>query len=90
MIIHNYRQELYSSGNELFFAALYLLFFSEGPNFGGYGLFRSVVIVCAPVMFFKVSNVLVPKYLNSLLYSIVWVELITTPTAFISFYFFFQ
>ena len=41
-------------GNELFFAALYLLYFSEGPNFGGYSLFRSVVIVCAPVMVLKV------------------------------------
>lgn len=41
------------AGNELFFAALYLLYFSEGPNFGGYSLFRSVVIVCAPVMVLK-------------------------------------
>jgi len=41
------------AGNELFFAALYLLYFSEGPNFGGYGFFRSVVICCAPVMVLK-------------------------------------
>ena len=45
----------YSSGNELFFAALYLLRFSEGPLFGGYSLFRAVVLVCAPVMVLKVG-----------------------------------
>lgn len=51
---HN-RTVLFSmcAGNELFFAALYLLRFTEGPSFGDYGLFRSTVIVCAPVMVIK-------------------------------------
>eukprot|EP00116_Pleurobrachia_bachei_P009465 sb/3469727/ len=41
------------AGNELFFAALYLLRFSEGPDVGGYALFRSTALLCAPIMVIK-------------------------------------
>ena len=41
------------AGNELFFAFLYLLRFTEGPALGGFSVFRSVVLVSAPVMALK-------------------------------------
>jgi len=41
------------AGNELFFSALYLLAFSEGPAIAGYSLFRAASFVCAPVMVLK-------------------------------------
>jgi len=41
------------AGNELFFSALYLLNFTEGPMFSGMGLWRSMTYICAPVMALK-------------------------------------
>ncbi|XP_065584246.1 CDP-diacylglycerol--inositol 3-phosphatidyltransferase-like [Artemia franciscana] len=41
------------AGNELFYAMLYLLYFTEGPLVLGTGLFRILVIVCMPIAIFK-------------------------------------
>ncbi|KAK2701475.1 CDP-diacylglycerol--inositol 3-phosphatidyltransferase-like isoform X2 [Artemia franciscana] len=41
------------AGNELFYAMLYLLYFTEGPLVLGIGLFRILVIVCTPIAVFK-------------------------------------
>jgi len=37
------------AGNELFFAMLYLMNFTQGPIVGGFGLFYIIAVVCAPV-----------------------------------------
>lgn len=49
-------------GNEAFFAALYLMHFSEGPIVAGLGLFRLVCYVSAPVMAVKTIISLVHGY----------------------------
>jgi CDP-diacylglycerol--inositol 3-phosphatidyltransferase len=41
------------AGNEAFYAALYLLHFTEGPTVAGLGLFRAVCYVSAPVAIVK-------------------------------------
>lgn len=41
------------SGNELFYAALYLLYFTEGPILAGIGLYRLLMYLSAPVAIVK-------------------------------------
>lgn len=53
-IYYNSRTVLFwmCAGNEVFYAALYMLYFTEGPGlfFGwGPGLFRVLVVLCTPV-----------------------------------------
>ncbi|XP_072381586.1 CDP-diacylglycerol--inositol 3-phosphatidyltransferase [Diabrotica undecimpunctata] len=41
------------AGNEAFYAALYLLHFSEGPIIAGLGLWRIIIFLSAPICFIK-------------------------------------
>lgn len=50
------------AGNEAFYAALYLLYFTEGPTFIGMSLFRLVMYLSAPIAIVKTAISLLHGY----------------------------
>ncbi|XP_012287986.1 CDP-diacylglycerol--inositol 3-phosphatidyltransferase [Orussus abietinus] len=54
-VYYTNRQVLFimCAGNEAFYAALYLLHFTEGPILVGISLFRAVLLLSAPIAFIK-------------------------------------
>lgn len=50
------------AGNEAFYAALYLLYFTEGPTFIGMSLFRLVMYLSAPIAIIKTAISLLHGY----------------------------
>ena len=54
------------AGNELFYASLYLLYFTSGPIFLGLSLLKALAVICAPIAFAKSAISLVHLYAASL------------------------
>lgn len=62
------------AGNEAFYAALYLLHFTEGPMLAGIGLFRLVAYLVAPIAFVKSAISLLQGYVACINLSIIDVK----------------
>ncbi|XP_015119685.1 CDP-diacylglycerol--inositol 3-phosphatidyltransferase isoform X1 [Diachasma alloeum] len=54
------------AGNEAFYAALYLLHFTEGPTLLGMSLFRAVMYISAPIAIVKTAISVIHGYVASL------------------------
>ncbi|OAD61289.1 CDP-diacylglycerol--inositol 3-phosphatidyltransferase, partial [Eufriesea mexicana] len=59
------------AGNEAFYAALYLLYFTEGPIFLGISLLRLVMYLSAPIAFIKSGISLLHGYISCINLSII-------------------
>ena len=59
------------AGNEAFYAALYLLYFTEGPIVAGISLFRFIMYVSAPIAFLKAGISLLHGYVSCINLSII-------------------
>ncbi|XP_003402784.1 CDP-diacylglycerol--inositol 3-phosphatidyltransferase [Bombus terrestris] len=59
------------AGNEAYYAALYLLYFTEGPTFLGISLFRLVMYLSAPIAFLKTCISLLHGYVACINLSII-------------------
>ncbi|XP_063979868.1 CDP-diacylglycerol--inositol 3-phosphatidyltransferase [Diachasmimorpha longicaudata] len=62
------------AGNEAFYAALYLLHFTEGPTLLGMSLFRAVMYISAPIAIIKTAISVIHGYVASLNLSIIDVK----------------
>lgn len=62
------------AGNEAFYAALYLLHFTEGPILAGIGLFRLIAYLAAPIAFVKSAIALLQGYVACINLSIIDVK----------------
>lgn len=58
-------------GNEAFYAALYLLHFTEGPILAGVSLFRLVIYLSAPIAFIKTAISVLHGYVSCINLSII-------------------
>uniref|UniRef100_A0A0V0GF80 CDP-diacylglycerol--inositol 3-phosphatidyltransferase n=1 Tax=Triatoma dimidiata TaxID=72491 RepID=A0A0V0GF80_TRIDM len=56
---------LFCACNELFYASLYVLHFTEGPFIFNFGLFKAIAYITAPVAFIKTLISLVHGYVAS-------------------------
>ncbi|KAK9309969.1 hypothetical protein QLX08_000591 [Tetragonisca angustula] len=59
------------AGNEAFYAALYLLYFTQGPTFLGISLFKLVMYLSAPIAFIKAGISLLHGYVSCINLSII-------------------
>lgn len=62
------------AGNEAFYAALYLLHFTEGPTLFGMSLFRAAMYISAPIAIIKTAISVIHGYVASLNLSIIDVK----------------
>lgn len=62
------------AGNEAFYAALYLLYFTEGPTIIGISLFRVILFISAPVAIVKSCISLLHGYVAAINLSIIDVK----------------
>ncbi|XP_008546096.1 CDP-diacylglycerol--inositol 3-phosphatidyltransferase [Microplitis demolitor] len=65
---------LMCAGNEAFYAALYVLHFTEGPILFGISLFRAVLFICAPIAIVKSCISILHGYVAAINLSIIDVK----------------
>ncbi|XP_015432643.1 PREDICTED: CDP-diacylglycerol--inositol 3-phosphatidyltransferase [Dufourea novaeangliae] len=72
-VYYNNRTVLFfmCAGNEAFYAALYLIYFTEGPILAGISIFRLIMYISAPIAFIKASISLLHGYVACINLSII-------------------